>query len=127
MIELVKTRIHEQEVIDSLRSDAAGSVLVFIGEPRRSDDDGKVVSIEYSAYEEMAIKELNKIEAEARKKEGIIDIVIIHRVGDVPLKETSLLVIVTSAHRKEGYEVSQWIVEEIKSKVPIWKEVKLEN
>ncbi len=125
MIKLEKSRINEQKTLESLRSERAGSIILFAGEPRRSEEDGLVTSIEYSAYKEMAIKELEKIEKEALKRKGIIDIVIIHRVGDVPLNETSLLVGVSSAHREKGYEVSRWIVEEIKKKVPIWKEINL--
>jgi molybdopterin synthase catalytic subunit len=127
MVKIVKTKINEQEIIDGLRDNAVGSIVIFIGEPRRNQEDGKVTSIEYSAYEEMAINELTKIEEETLKKKGIIDVVIVHRVGNIPLKETSLLVAVSSGHREEGFEASLWIVDEIKKKVPIWKEIKISH
>jgi molybdopterin synthase catalytic subunit len=127
MVKLQKEPIDILPLVESLKSPLSGSIVFFLGIPRRSEEDGFVKSIEYSAYEEMAIKELKKIEEEALKRKGILDIIIVHRVGTVPLKETSLFVGASSAHREEGFDVAQWVVDEIKKTMPIWKEIKYEN
>jgi len=127
MVKLTKEKINEKELIENLRNEEGGSVVIFLGEPRKGKDDGDVSSIEYTAYEEMAIQELKKIEEAASNKEGILDVIIVHRLGDIPLKETSLFVGVSSRHREEGFEIAQWIIDEVKKIVPIWKEIKYEG
>ncbi|BAL80475.1 molybdenum cofactor biosynthesis protein MoaE [Caldisericum exile] len=127
MVKLTKDKINEFELTELLRNDEAGSIVVFLGEPRKGSLDGNVSSIEYTAYEEMAVQELKKIEEEAKKREGILNVIIVHRLGDIPLKETSLFVGVSSRHREEGFETAKWIIEEVKKVVPIWKEIKYEG
>ena len=127
MISLVKEPLNIGLLIQSLKNDNAGSIVVFLGEPRRGEEDGEVISIEYSAYEEMALKELKKIESEALKRDGVIDVIIIHKIGSVSLKEISFFVGVTSSHRKEGFQACSFIVDEVKKKVPIWKEIKYDR
>jgi len=127
MVKLTYDPIDVNSVIESLKNEEAGSIVVFIGEPRKGKGDGNVTSIIYTAYEEMAESELRKIESEALKKDGIRNVAIIHRLGNVPLKEVSLLVCVSSRHRKEGFEVCQDIIEKVKEVVPIWKEIKYDG
>lgn len=127
MVKLTRDKINETELTELLRNEEGGSIVIFLGEPRKGPDDGEVSSIEYTAYEEMAIQELKKIEEQALKKDGILNVIIVHRLGDIPLKETSLYVGVSSRHREEGFEIAKWIIEEVKKVVPIWKEIKYEG
>jgi molybdopterin synthase catalytic subunit len=127
MVSLTKDDLNVDSLIRNLKNSNAGSIIVFLGEPRRSIEDGPIVSIEYSAYEEMALKELKKIESEALKRDGVIDVIIIHKIGNVSLKEISFFVGVTSSHRKEGFQACSFIVDEVKKKVPIWKEIKYDR
>ncbi len=115
--------IDVEAVKEKLKRDGAGAIVIFLGEPRRSKEDGNVVSINYTAYEEMAVKEAEKIEREAKEKFPILDVVIMHRLGNVPLKEVSFLVGVSSPHRKEAFEACAWITDEVKKRVPVWKEI----
>jgi molybdopterin synthase catalytic subunit len=127
MISLVKEPLNIDLLIQSLKNDNAGSIVIFLGEPRKSVEDGPVVSINYSAYKEMALKELAKIEEKALKKDGIINVIIAHRVSEIPLKEISFFVGVSSMHREEGFQACSFIVDEVKKKVPIWKEIKYDR
>ena len=127
MVKIQKNKINIQDVEERLKSDDAGAIVFFLGEPRRSAEDGKVVSINYTAYADMALKEMQKIENEAKKSFKVKNIVIIHRIGEIPLKEISFFVAVSSAHRGEGFDACGWIVDEVKSKVPIWKEIMYEE
>lgn len=127
MVKIQKDKIDIQNVKESLKRDDTGAIVFFLGEPRRSAEDGKVVSINYTAYIDMALKEMQKIENDAQKIFKVKDVVIIHRVGEIPLKEISFLVAVSSAHRDEGFGACRWIVDEVKAKVPIWKEIMYEE
>ncbi len=116
-------KINVSEIKEKLKRNEAGAIVIFLGEPRRSREDGDVISINYTAYKEMAISEAEKIEKEAREKFPIIDIAICHRLGNIPLKEISFLVGVSSAHRKEAFEACAWITDEVKKRLPVWKEI----
>jgi len=72
----------------------------------------------------MALSEMKKIEQEALNISGIKEVIIIHRIGEVLLQEVSLFVGISSAHREEGFKVCSMIVDKVKEKVPIWKEIK---
>lgn len=99
-----------------------GSVVVFLGIVRADrTPKGKVKYIEYSAYEEMAEKEIQKIIEEAKKKFGVREVEVKHRVGKVKVGEPSFLVVVKSSHRKEGFSAVKYITDEVKKRAPIWK------
>ncbi len=120
---LIGSEIDIESVKEKLKRNEVGAIVMFLGEPRRSPEDGDVVSINYTAYEEMAVKEAEKIECEAKNKFPVLDVVIMHKLGNVPLRDISFLVAVSSPHRKEAFEACAWITDEVKKRVPIWKEI----
>jgi molybdopterin synthase catalytic subunit len=95
----------------------AGAVVVFDGIVR--DDD--ITEMELEAYEEVALLELERIATEASRRFSLLSLDIIHRIGRLRVGENILVIVVSAAHRKEAYEGSRYIIEEIKEKVPIWK------
>ena len=124
MIKILKEKIDILHYVELLKKDDAGAIVTFLGEPRKSIEDGDVMSINYTAYETMALSEMKKIEQEALNISGIKEVIIIHRIGEVLLQEVSLFVGISSAHREEGFKVCSMIVDKVKEKVPIWKEIK---
>jgi len=124
MIKILKEKIDILHYVELLKKDDAGAIVTFLGEPRKSVEDGDVISINYTAYETMALSEMKKIEQEALNISGIKEVIIIHRIGEVLLQEVSLFVGISSAHREEGFKVCSMIVDKVKEKVPIWKEIK---
>jgi molybdopterin synthase catalytic subunit len=99
-----------------------GAQCIFLGKVRADEkDQSKVQSIHYSAYAEMAENEIEKIKENAVKEYGLLNINILHSLGEVKCGEISVLVLVSSAHRGECFESLKFIVNEIKTKVPIWK------
>ncbi|MCZ6469115.1 MAG: molybdenum cofactor biosynthesis protein MoaE [Candidatus Dadabacteria bacterium] len=102
-----------------------GSVLTFIGRIRKdvSPKDGEthIEKIEYSVYEEMAEKEIHRIVESAKNKFKVADIIVKHRIGIVKVGEVAFFVAVFSSHRKEGIHAIDFIIDEVKTKVPIWK------
>lgn len=101
---------------------ASGALLDFWGIVRGTEDGRAISGIDYEAHEEMAAHQLEKIIAEARERFPLHRVLLHHRIGFVAAGEPSLFLRVTSGHRGEAFAASQWIVEELKKRVPIWKQ-----
>jgi molybdopterin synthase catalytic subunit len=100
---------------------AAGAAVDFWGIVRGVEDGREIDGIEYEAHREMAEHQLKRIVEEGVKKFPLELIIIHHRIGFIGVGQSSLFVRVTSRHRAEAFRASQWIVDELKKKVPIWK------
>jgi len=98
-----------------------GAAVIFLGTVRNSPADGDVLGIEYSAYPEMADAEWDRVLAEAREQWPMARIAMRHRTGYVPTGEASVAVVVSCPHRAEAYAASRYVIEETKTRVPIWK------
>ena len=99
-----------------------GAEVLFIGIPRNAPEDGgNVEALEYEAYHEMAIKEMEKIRRETIDKFGVKEVYIHHRLGRVKVGEPSFLVLVVGGHREETFRACRYAVDETKKRVPIWK------
>ncbi len=103
-------------------SHGGGAVVEFFGNVRPLEDGWAIDGINYEAHTKMAEHQLQTIANEAAAKFPLLAIALHHRVGYVATGETSLYLGVTSLHRGEAFAASQWIVDELKKRVPIWKE-----
>lgn len=103
-------------------SDKFGSHIAFSGIVRGSESGNPIAGIYYSAYESMAEGVMTEIAGEAQKRFCGHGLWLEHRIGFVPAGEPSLHLIVTTAHSAEGYEISRWYLEQVKTRLPIWKE-----
>lgn len=101
---------------------AHGAALLFLGVVRDHADERAVEGLRYDAYREMAEEELGRIVADAEERFGVTDVEAVHRIGALDIGEPSVAVRVSSAHRGPAYEASRWIMEEIKARLPVWKE-----
>jgi molybdopterin synthase catalytic subunit len=101
----------------------AGAISVFIGKVRNDEVDGKRVSaLEYSAYEEMAVKEADEIVNTIKLAfSDVRTIIIVHSTGIVKAGETSLFIMVTSGHRDHATRACRHALEMVKEKLPVWK------
>ena len=98
-----------------------GSELIFNGRVRSKENGQEINGLEYEQYEGMAESELKRIANETVNTYPISDLFCKHRVGRVPIGETSLHVVIWSKHRKEGLEAITFFISELKKRVPIWK------
>jgi molybdopterin synthase catalytic subunit len=107
----------------------AGAVIDFCGVVRPTENGREIDGIDYDTHREMAEHQLKRIAEEAAEQYGLILVIIHHRIGFIAVGEPSLFLRVGSSHRSEGFRASQWIVDELKKKVPIWKRprFKLDN
>jgi molybdopterin synthase catalytic subunit len=99
----------------------AGAVVDFSGIVRSAEDGREIDGIEYEAHREMADHQLRQIAEQAAENFRLRVVIIHHRIGFIAVGEPSLFLRVTSLHREEAFRASQWIVNELKKKVPIWK------
>ncbi len=98
-----------------------GAIVTFQGVVRRQSRGRIVDYLEYDAYAPMATKVMAQIGDEVRSRWAITDFAVWHRTGRLEIGEASLLVVVTSPHRKEALEACAWAVDRIKEIVPVWK------
>eukprot|EP00741_Cyanophora_paradoxa_P000651 tig00000430_g627.t1 len=102
-------------------SNHAGAIATFSGTTRDHFEGKKVVRLEYEAYVPMAEKELRSICKQVREKWEVMAVAIEHRIGVVPVGEASVIIAVSSVHRREALEAVHWAIDELKARVPIWK------
>ena len=99
----------------------AGAVITFQGVVRDNEGEQKISGIDYEAFEPMARRQFEHIFAEAGARWPIEAIRLVHRIGYVPVNQPSLWVEVTASHRREAFEACQYIIDQMKVRVPIWK------
>lgn len=114
----ITTGVIEQALVPSKE---AGAQVVFTGVVRDHNEGQAVESLEYEAHESLAISEGETIIAEARSRFEIEDAHCVHRVGHLQIGDVAVMVAVTAAHRKAAFDACQYIIDEVKSRVPIWK------
>ena len=99
----------------------AGAVVDFWGVVRLIEDGREIDGIHYDAHRRMAEHQLKRIAEQAGEQFGLNLVRVHHRIGFIQVGEPSLFLRVASPHRTEGFRASQWIVNELKKRVPIWK------
>jgi molybdopterin synthase catalytic subunit len=120
MVELTELPINVQAVSDSVVSGDSGAVVLFLGTTREFTRGRQTESLDYEAYPDMALKQLQQLETEARERWPIDQCTIIHRLGHLELAEASIAVAIATPHRTDAFEAAQWIMDEVKQVVPIW-------
>ena len=118
MIDVRRARIDLEAVVDSVRQDDAGAIVLFVGSVR--SDEG-VRALDYEVYRPMAIKSLTTLAERATAKFGLTDMSIVHRLGRVPVGGDSVAIACAAVHRAEAFAACAWVMDEVKRIVPIWK------
>ena len=121
MIEVTNRVLDYNEICSIAGNHCSGAVVTFFGVTRKFNNNRNVLYLEYEAYQPMADKMLSRVACEAKKKWPIEKLSIIHRIGRIEVGEISLIVAVTSSHRKEALTACEYAIDRIKTIVPIWK------
>jgi len=121
MIELTAQILDPEKTTALVRKDSNGAVVTFLGTTRDNFEGRRVITLEYEAFEEMAVKKLEDLREELKAEFQIDDIAIAHRIGTVPIGEISLVVAVASPHRVVAFQACHKAVDRLKETVPIWK------
>ena len=124
---IVRGTIETQAVLAQLKQPADGAAVVFEGVVRDHTRDRRTVYLDYEAYEEMALKQMDSLAQQALQQFPIRDVALVHRLGRLEIGETSVLIVVASAHRAAAFEACRWLIDTLKRTVPIWKKEYFED
>jgi molybdopterin synthase catalytic subunit len=124
---IVRNPIDSQQVLNGIKRGEDGAALVFEGVVRNQSRGRKTRYLEYEAYEEMALQQMESLAAQALTQFQIRDVAIVHRLGHLEIGETSVLIAVASAHRAAGFDACRWLIDSLKRTVPIWKKEYFED
>ena len=121
MAELVRSAIAVEPLTAAARRADCGALAVFLGTTRDHHEGRRVTRLEYEAYDAMALEALGAIERGVTERFAVRSCSIVHRLGEVPLTEASVVVVVAAAHRGPAFDACRWAMDELKRTVPIWK------
>ena len=102
-------------------SDGMGAALIFQGVVRVQEGEATIVAIDYEAFDDMACHQFELIFEEIDRQWPIESVRVVHRVGVVPVNEPSLWLELIAPHRAEAFQACQFLINEMKQRVPIWK------
>jgi molybdopterin synthase catalytic subunit len=120
-IRLTRDAINAEQLVAAAKHGTDGAVVVFDGIVRNNTRGRQALHLDYESYEEMALKQMNELAVQARERFSVRHVSIVHRLGRLQVGETSVLIVVASAHRAQAYEASRWLIDTLKRTVPIWK------
>jgi MoaE-MoaD fusion protein len=118
---IVRDRIEAQPILEAIKRAEDGAVVTFEGIVRNQTRGRQTLFLDYEAYEEMALAQMESLAVQARERFSIRDVRIVHRVGRLDINEISVLIVVASAHRAAAFDACRWLIDTLKRTVPIWK------
>lgn len=120
-VDVTDKKISVDAVTELVSDDTCGAVSLFIGTTRNNFSGKEVLRLEYEAYEPMAKKKMLEVCSEIRQKWQVHKIAMVHRIGEVPVKEASIIIAISSPHRQESLEAVNFAINTVKAVVPVWK------
>jgi molybdopterin synthase catalytic subunit len=128
IFEITREPIDKQGLEQRLLTGVSGAMVTFDGVVRNQTAGRPVTSLQYDAYVPMAIKEMSRIGDEVRERWPEVDrIGIIHRFGELKISESSVVIVITSPHRRVAFEACHYAIDRLKQTVPIWKKEVFED
>jgi molybdopterin synthase catalytic subunit len=124
---IVREKIDTQAVLAKLKQPADGAAVIFEGVVRDNTRGRRTLYLNYEAYEEMALKQMDALIEQALQQFPIRAVAIVHRLGRLEIGETSVLIAVASAHRAAAFDACRWLIDTLKRTVPIWKKEHFED
>lgn len=114
--------IDTADVLGRVAAPSNGAAVLFIGTVRDENEGRRVHGMRYDAYVDMAERVLGEIAAEAGRRAGVDHIAVVHRIGELALGDVSVAIAVGAPHRAESFDAARWIIEQIKVRLPVWKQ-----
>ena len=121
MAELVHGSIDVVRLLAEAARPDCGALALFVGTTRDHHDGRRVARLAYEAFEPMALAALTALETQALGRFAVASCRIVHRLGEVPVTEASVAVVVAAEHRAPAFDACRWVMDELKRSVPIWK------
>ncbi len=124
---IVRDQIDSEAILQSVKRPEDGAAVLFDGVVRNNTRGRRTLYLDYEAYEEMALKQMEVLAEQAMQQFGVRDVRIVHRLGRLEIGETSVLIVVASAHRAAAFDACRWVIDTLKKTVPIWKKEHFED
>ena len=121
LVKIVRERIVPHDFVPKLEQPEDGAVVIFDGIVRNHSRGRPTLYLDYDAYEEMALKQMDSLAEQALSKFAIRNVALVHRLGRLEIGESSVFIAVFSAHRAAAFEACRWLIDTLKKTVPIWK------
>jgi molybdopterin converting factor subunit 1 len=118
---LIRDPIDTAAVANALKRPEDGATAIFEGIVRNHTRGRHTLHLEYESYEAMALKKMEELAIQALAEFKIRDVKLVHRLGRLEIGETSVLIVVASAHRGPAFDACRWLIDTLKRTVPIWK------
>lgn len=120
-ISITRERLDRDSLVAAVSHASVGGIVVFEGVVRDNARGKQVRYLEYDVYPEMAVQQIREIVAEAERRWGVERVSVAHRVGKLEIGEASVIIVVASPHRGEAFDACRYIIDTLKTTVPIWK------
>jgi molybdopterin synthase catalytic subunit len=120
-IQLTREPLNRDALIEAVSHPGAGGLVVFEGVVRDNARGKQIRYLEYDAYPEMAEQQIRTIIAEAERHWGVEHVAVAHRFGRLEIGEASVIIAVATPHRAEAFDACRYIIDTLKTTVPIWK------
>jgi molybdopterin converting factor subunit 1 len=118
---LVRQPIDGAAISAAIRQPDDGAVVIFDGIVRNQTRGRRTLYLDYTAYEPMALKQMEQLAQQALANYAVRDVWLVHRLGQLQIGETSVYIAVASAHRAAAFDACRWLIDTLKKTVPIWK------
>ncbi len=118
---IVREAIDTAKIANDLKHPEDGATAIFEGIVRNNTRGRQTLYLDYEAYEGMALKKMEELARQSLADHKIRDVALVHRLGRIEIGETSVLIVVASAHRGPAFEACRWLIDTLKRTVPIWK------
>jgi molybdopterin converting factor subunit 1 len=124
---IVRAKIDSHQIVPAMERPEDGAIVIFDGVVRNNSRGRKTLYLDYEAYEQMALKQMEELISEALKKFAVRDARIVHRLGRIEIGESSVFIAVASSHRAAAFDACRWLIDTLKKTVPIWKKEYFED
>ena len=126
-IHIASRKLNIQDCYEFVQDASCGGIALFVGTVRNETKNKTVTLLDFSSYEPMALKEMQKIADAALKKFSINKIAIHHAIGELKIGDIPVIIAVSSEHRKAAFEACEFAIDTLKKTVPIWKKEHFED
>jgi len=120
-IQITREPLDRNALIASVTDPGVGGIVVFEGVVRDNARGKQVLYLEYDVYPEMAVQQIREIIAEAERRWRVNRVAVAHRIGRLDIGEASVIIVVATPHRADAFEACHYIIDTLKTSVPIWK------
>lgn len=121
MIDIIEGDFKIEDIMSKMKDEDVGAIVLFLGTVRVRSKGRTVEKLYFEAYRDVALERMNELKNTAMQRFDIKDIAMIHRIGTLDVSDNIVLIVVSAEHRKDAFTACEFLIDELKKVVPIWK------